>query len=55
MAADMSDAVGELAAAGIRSRHPEYDDAQITEVLVQRARDRASVPRALRALPASPK
>ena len=52
MAADLSDAVRALAAAGIRSRHPEYDDAKVGEVLAQRARERAAV---RRLLPESPK
>lgn len=29
--ADLSDALRELAAAGVRHRHPEYDDEQVRE------------------------
>jgi hypothetical protein len=36
MAADMSDAVVELAAEGTRRRHPDYDAAQVAAVLGER-------------------
>ena len=45
MAADMSDAVRDLAVAGVRRRHPEYDAAQVTQVLFERLRRRTATPR----------
>jgi hypothetical protein len=42
MAAEMSDAVHDLAAAGVRRRHPEYDAAQVAEVLIERLRERTA-------------
>ncbi len=36
MAAEMSDAVRELALAAVRRRHPELDDSQVSQVLVER-------------------
>ena len=50
MAADMSDAVLALAAAAIRRRHPEYDDAQVTHALIEHLHGR-TVPYLLPTLP----
>ena len=36
MAADMSDAVRDLSVAGIRRQHPEFNDTQVEEALVER-------------------
>lgn len=36
MAAEMSDAVRELALEAVRRRHPELDDSQVSQVLVER-------------------
>jgi len=44
MAAEMSDAVLDLAAAGIRRRHPEYDASQVAEALVDLLRSRTAPP-----------
>ena len=45
MAAEMSDAVRDLAAAGVRRRHPEYDATQVAEVLIERLHKRTAPPR----------
>lgn len=45
MAAEMSDAVRELAVAGIRRRHPEFDDSQIGHVLAERLHGKPAAPR----------
>ena len=36
MAAEMSDAVMDLAAASVRRQHPEFNNTQVVQVLVQR-------------------
>ena len=42
MAADMSDAVRELAIAGIRRQHPGFNDAQAGQALLERLLDPAA-------------
>lgn len=44
MAAEMSDAVRELAVAAIRRRQPELDDTQVARALVERLHGAAGVP-----------
>ena len=45
MAAELSDAVHELAIASIRRRHPEYDAARVAEVLIEHLHRRTKAPR----------
>ena len=47
MAAGLSDAVRELALASIWRRHPEYDAAQVAEVLIEHLHGRTKEPRLL--------
>lgn len=44
MAAEMSDAVRELAVAAIRRRQPELDDSQVARALVERLHGTPGVP-----------